>query len=221
MRPRAVILDFNGTLSNDEPLLERLHREILAEFGATITAQTYWAELAGLSDPEMIERGLRLGGVEPTDELRAAVLRARLARYRDAVAERPTISARSAALVRALADEVPLAIASGAVREEVDHVLAQAGLADTFTAIVTIEDVERGKPDPASYRVALDRLAEATGTALRPAEALVLEDSEPGVAAARAAGMPCVTVAGDVEDVLAALLREAGAGAARPRRARR
>jgi beta-phosphoglucomutase len=206
---RAVIFDLNGTLSDDEPLIARIYLEVLAEAGAPIDEQTYATELAGLAEPEMIERGLVLGGLEPTDALRAALLRARLDRYRAAVAGDSTISPATAALVRELADEVPVAVASGALREEVDHVLAKAGLSDVFTAIVTIDDVERGKPDPASFERALERIAEATGVHLAPDDVVVVEDSDPGVEAARAAGMACVRVAGDVEAVLADLVSTA------------
>jgi beta-phosphoglucomutase len=208
---KAVIVDLNGTLSDDEPLIERIYLDALAEVGAPIDEQTYATELAGLAEPEMIERGLALGGLEPTDALRAAVRRARLDRSREAVAGASTISPTTVALVRELAQRVPLALASGALRTEVDHVLARADLGDVFTAIVTIDDVERGKPDPASFGLALERIAEATGVHLAPEDVLVVEDSAPGVAAARAAGMPCVRVAGDVETVLAELVARAAA----------
>jgi beta-phosphoglucomutase len=205
---RAAIFDLNGTLSDDEPLIERIYLDVLAEVGAPIDERTYAQELAGLAEPDMIERGLRIGGVEPTDELRASVLRARLARYRAAVAGESTISPATVELVRELAAAIPLAVASGALREEVDAVLAKAGLGEVFTAIVTIDDVERGKPDPASFELALRRIAEATGIELKPEDVVVVEDSDPGVAAARAAGMPCVRVTGDVERVLAELVAQ-------------
>jgi beta-phosphoglucomutase len=205
---KAVIFDLNGTLSDDEPLIERIYLEALAELGAPIDARTYAAELTGLAEPEMIERGLRLGDLEPTDALRETLLRMRLDRYRDAVAGESTISAATAALVRDLAHAVPVALASGALREEVDAVLAKAGLSDVFAAIVTIDDVAHGKPDPASFELALERMVEATGVHLTPEDVVVVEDSDPGVAAARAAGMPCVRVTGDVEAVIAGLVAE-------------
>ena len=52
---RAVILDFNGTVSDDEPLLYRLLRDALAEQGVDLTEDTYFGELAGHSDPEIVE----------------------------------------------------------------------------------------------------------------------------------------------------------------------
>ena len=61
--PLAIVLDFNGTLSADEPLLARLFREVLAEEGVELTSKTYFAELSGLSDPEIVVRALALGGV--------------------------------------------------------------------------------------------------------------------------------------------------------------
>ena len=96
---------------------------------------------------------------------------------------------------------MPIAIASGAVREEIGFVLERAGLVEHFGAIVCIDDVEDGKPDPAGYELALARLNErraADGS--EPIDArgvLAIEDSAAGVDAAHAAGMSCAAMAGD------------------------
>ena len=199
--PLAIVLDFNGTLSADEPLLARLFREVLAEEGVELTSKTYFAELSGLSDPEIVVRALALGGVRPTPERCAAILRTKIDRYKEEVGRQPTISAEAAEFVRAVADRVPIAIASGAVREEIGFVLERAGLVEHFGAIVCIDDVEDGKPDPAGYELALARLNErraADGS--EPIEArrvLAVEDSAAGVNAAHAAGMSCAAMAGD------------------------
>ncbi len=82
---RAVILDFNGTVSDDEPLLYRLLRDALAERGVGLDEDAYFRELAGYSDPEIVARALEMGGVEPTAELREAVLRSKVDRYKEEV----------------------------------------------------------------------------------------------------------------------------------------
>ena len=90
------------------------------------------------------------------------------------------------------AGHVPIAVVSGAHRAEVVPALEASGLADAFPVVVTIEDVERGKPDPAGYLLALELL----GGPLRPEEVTVFEDTEAGVASAKAAGMRCVAIPG-------------------------
>ncbi len=98
--------------------------------------------------------------------------------------------------IRHAAEKYPLAIASGALREEIEHILANVGLKKFFSVVVAAEDVIKGKPDPEAYITALARLNQlGPGKPVRPPECLVIEDSRHGVAAATAAGMRCLAVA--------------------------
>lgn len=200
MRPLAVILDFNGTLSDDEPLLDRLFREVLErEAGVELTSEAYFRDLAGLSDPEIVEWALRNGDAEPTAELCDRVLRAKIERYKEEVARELPVGDDVAAFVRAAASRVPVAIASGAVREEIDLVLELAELRELFAAIVCIDDVHSGKPDPEGYVLALAKLNKTRSMtrSIVARNALAIEDSAAGVAAAKAASMRCAALAGD------------------------
>jgi HAD superfamily hydrolase (TIGR01509 family) len=96
-------------------------------------------------------------------------------------------------LVRALAAQVPVGIASGARQEEVDAILRGLGLRDAFTTIVGAEDAPRTKPDPAPYLQAV-RLLASPANGLAPAECVAFEDSTPGLSSALAAGMKVVGV---------------------------
>ena len=71
-----------------------------------------------------------------------------------------TVHAAAAACVREIAARVPVAVASGAARAEVEAVLVGSGLRGLFDVIVAAEDVERGKPDPLAYATALGRLGD-------------------------------------------------------------
>jgi beta-phosphoglucomutase len=187
VRPRAVIFDFNGTLSQDEPILCEIFVELFAEHGKPMSAQEYFDELAGLSDPEVVRTWL--GREHPdVDE----VIRERIVRYRAAVADGSSIPDEVKAAVRHAAERVPVAIVSGAAREEIEPVLEAAGLRAAFTVLVSSDDVERGKPEPDGYVRALELL----DGDLAPADALVFEDTEAGIAAAKAAGMRCIAVLG-------------------------
>ena len=195
-----MILDFNGTISDDERLLHRLFAEVLAERGIELTEETYFGELSGLSDPEIAERALALGGEEPERDLVEAVLRSKIDRYREEVERDLPLGECARDFVRTLAESVPVAIASGAAREEVELVLDLAGLGETFGgAVVCIEDVDCGKPDPAGYLLALARLNEDRGlhNSIVARDVLAIEDSVAGVRAAKAAGLRCAAVAGD------------------------
>jgi HAD superfamily hydrolase (TIGR01509 family) len=186
-RPRAVIFDFNGTLSHDEPILCEIFMELFADHGKPLSAQEYFDELAGLSDPEIVRTWL--GRDHPDVE---EVIEERIRRYRAAVADGSSVTEDLRAAVRYAAERLPLAIVSGAARPEIEPVLQAAGIADLFEAIVPAEDVERGKPEPDGYLRALTLL----DGDLLAGDVLVFEDTEAGVAAAKGAGMRCFAVLG-------------------------
>ena len=92
--------------------------------------------------------------------------------------------------VRYAAERVPVAVVSGAAREEIVPVLEASGLAPLLAALVAAEDVVAGKPHPEGYL----RVLELLGDGVRADEVIVFEDTEVGVAAAKAAGMYCVGI---------------------------
>lgn len=191
--PLAVLFDFNGTISLDEPILDRLFQEAFADIGIQLTSEQYYAELSGLSDPEIVARALELHGRRADPAVCERLLRMKIDRYKEVVLQEPTVPAEIATFVRAVAERVPVAIGSGAVREEIVHVLAQHELRDLFDVLVCIDDVQHGKPDPETYLRCLDALRERH-PGLRPEDCVVFEDSRFGIAAAHAAGMRCVAV---------------------------
>ena len=182
---RAVIFDFNGTLSQDEPALCRIYRELFAEYGTPISDREYFERLSGLAEHAIAE--LCLG---PGDPRIAAFIRKRIDRYRSTVADGSTVTEPMREVVRFAAGRAQLAIVSGAAREEILPVVAAAGLRELFWVVVADDDVALGKPDPESYEVALAAL----GTA--GAETVVFEDTEAGVASAKAAGARVVALLG-------------------------
>jgi HAD superfamily hydrolase (TIGR01509 family) len=196
MQARAVIFDFNGTLSDDEPLIGRLLQEVLAAEGGELSEERFREELSGLSDREIMVIVLEAAGLTPADELLDSMIQRKSARYMEEVAANPPVSAEAAELVRACAARVPIAIASGAFRAEVVPTLEAAGLFDSFGAVVCIDEVERGKPDPETYLKALEAINDVTGEAISAAETWAIEDSDVGVAAAKAAGFTCIALGG-------------------------
>jgi beta-phosphoglucomutase len=186
-RPRAIVFDFNGTLSKDEPILCEIFMELFAEHGKPLSAQEYFDVLAGLSDPEIVRTWLGRGHPD-VDE----VIEERIERYRAAVADGSSIPEDLREAVRYAAARVPLAIVSGAARPEIEPVIEAAGIAECFGAVVPAEDVEHGKPHPDGYLRAFELLGDGIATE----DFLVFEDTEAGVAAAKAAGMRCFAVLG-------------------------
>ena len=177
---RAIVFDFNGTLSDDEPILCEIFIELFREHGRPLSAQEYFDELAGLSDPEIVRTWL--GRDHPDVE---AVIAERVARYRATVADGSSVHEHVRAAVCYAAERVPLAICSGAARAEIEPVVEASGLAALFRGIVSSDDVVEGKPHPEGY---LKALAELLG-GIDARDVLAFEDTEAGVASAKAAGM--------------------------------
>ena len=183
----AIIFDFNGTLSDDEPIMCEIFIELFAEHGKPLSAQEYFDQLAGLSDPEIVRTWLGEDHPDVDD-----VIAERVNRYRAAVGDGSSIHEHVREAVRYAAERVPLAICSGAARAEIEPVVAAAGLAEYFRAIVTSDDVVHGKPDPEGYLKTLRLLGD-------PNDALVFEDTEAGIASAKAAGLRVIAKLGTLD----------------------
>jgi beta-phosphoglucomutase len=172
--PQAVVFDFNGTLSDDEPLLAAVYQELFAELGRPLTEAEYYEHLAGHTDEEML---IRWFGASRDDWIAE-----RIDRYNARAADGRTVSVEVRAALRFAAERVPVAIVSAAARREIDVVVEGAGIADALTLIVSQDDVTNGKPDPECYLTAASLLG------VQPGGMLVFEDTDVGVAAAKAAG---------------------------------
>lgn len=187
---RAAIFDFNGTLSNDEHILFDIFSDLfLVHLGWSMTAEDYSRELLGRSDREIVERAIQLHGSGPydVDEL----LHLRKGAYKKRVAREHPIEEATVQLVTTLADNgIPMAIVTGAQRDDVVAVLQSSPIEAAFRALVAEEDVIKGKPHPEGF------LAGARLLGHEPEDVLVFEDSVPGVRGALAAGMRCIAVGG-------------------------
>lgn len=197
---RAILFDFNGVLVDDEPIHLELLQEVLAEEGLSLTADDYYARYLGLDDRSCFA-GVRAAAGQPASLPKLMRLIARKASYYQERIRRDgyPFFAGARELVEALAaDGRMLGIVSGALREEVEGALRQEGLRERFKVLVTAEDVEEGKPNPAGYLLALAALSSEPPLPerlLHPHEVLAVEDSPAGLAAASQAGLVTLGIA--------------------------
>jgi HAD superfamily hydrolase (TIGR01509 family) len=180
---RAVIFDLDGVLIDSEQIWERVRREYVPAHGGTYTEDITGAVM-GMSAPEWSEYLRVHAHVKRTaQEIDDDVVALVAASYRTHLPLFPNVPA----IVRRLAEHVPLALASSSNRSLIDLVLKLAHLDDAFTATVSSEEVARGKPAPDVYL----RAAEMLGFAAT--ECGAVEDSSNGIRSAHAAG--CFVVA--------------------------
>src|SRR4051812_38165328 len=180
MPTRAIVFDFNGTLSDDEPILYAVYAELFAERGRPLSEQEYLDELAGQTEDEIIRRWL--GRVDHE------LIRERIDRYVAHASDGSTIDESARPAGRLAAEIVRVGMVRAAARREIELVVAAAGVAEHISALVSADDVTNGKPAPEPY----ERVASLLG--LDPAEIVVFEDTEAGVASAKAAGSYVVAI---------------------------
>jgi len=193
---RAIIFDFNGIILNDEPVHFRAMRDAVAGLGMRLEWDQYWERYLPLDDGRCFDAICADQSVSVSPAERSEALRRKVALYQDYMRNDFPLFPGSAEFVRHSALRYPLAVASGARRQEVEETLSGAGLLDCFRIIVAAEDFTLGKPHPESFLLALRHLNERLdgSSPIRPRECLVVEDSVGGVQGSRAAGMRCLAV---------------------------
>lgn len=192
---RAVIFDFDGVITDSEILHFRAFNAVLVGHGLELTKQEYYREYLGLTDVDcykaLIGEGRLKIGPSRVDDLVAQKTKVfeELARTEGSIIEGVREFLH---LLRG--HNVPMAICSGALRAEIELILDEAKLRGSFDAIVSAEEVRRGKPHPDGFLLALQRLVDQGYGPIGPGHCVVIEDSRWGLQAAKAAGMRTVAV---------------------------
>ena len=186
---RAVLWDMDGTLMDSQPLWDESFRNCCRERGGTVTPEQV-AGIAGASIARTCELIAETGATaSPEDPATAEVFAEISARVEAAVRADPPIlpGARS---ITATLNEIGLAqvIVTQSPRPIVEAVAHALG--DVFVDLVTGDDGLPGKPTPAPYAAAIERLG------LRPEECVAVEDSATGAASARSNDLLVVQVGG-------------------------
>jgi beta-phosphoglucomutase-like phosphatase (HAD superfamily) len=191
---RAILFDFDGTLWDDESAVFEAYRRLYASHGHDLPIDE-WATGVGT-----------LGGFDPVADLEAKLGRElheagadgvswdRVVGDLDEIGLRPGVGAY---LEEAAERGLALGIVSSNDRDWVEEHLRRMGVAGVWGVIATADgDLERAKPSPALYTEALAAIE------VSPPEAIAIEDSPNGIAAAKAAGVFCLAVPNEVTATL-------------------
>lgn len=180
---KALIFDCDGTLADTMPFHARSWAETYKTFGIEIAEQPF-LDMGGLPNRAIIEHLNQQHGytldVEGTQEEKER-------RYLEMLHSVMEITA-VADIARAHHGKVPMAVASSGLGRVVHQTLTITGLLPLFDTVVTADDVTHGKPSPDIFLLAAERLG------IAPADCIVYEDGDPGLEAARRAGMRAVDV---------------------------
>ena len=180
---RGLVFDCDGTIADTMPLHYRAWVAALREHGAEFPEAMFY-EMAGIPTVRIIEilnerHGYRIPVQEAADHKESLYV----ALVGEVEPIEPVVR-----LVKAYAGRLPMAVATGGTRAICSKTLQSLHLLEHFQAIVTADDVARGKPAPDIFLEAARRLG------VSPGECYAFEDAELGLQAARAAGMVAVDI---------------------------
>jgi HAD superfamily hydrolase (TIGR01509 family) len=191
---QAILFDFDGVIANSEPLHLHAFQETLGENGLDLSAEDYYSLYLGYDDVGLFQALARDRKVALSDHQIAALVARKASALQRLLRDGLVLFPGAPAFIRAASMEVPLGIASGALRHEIVGILEAAGLADLFAVIVAAGDTPHSKPSPAPYLLAFEQLRNRAGCDLDPGRSVAIEDSRWGLESARAAGLRCVGV---------------------------
>jgi beta-phosphoglucomutase len=191
---QAIIFDFDGVIANSEPLHLRAFQQALGDRGIFLSREEYFSRYLGYDDVGAFRALAQDRGLAWNDREVTALVALKGVKLQEMMHAGDVLFPGAAAFIRAAAEAVPIAIASGALRHEIDDIVDAAGLAPLFATIVASGDTPESKPSPAPYRLAFERLREQSGGALEPGRCVAIEDSRWGLESARGAGLRCVGV---------------------------
>jgi beta-phosphoglucomutase len=191
---QAIVFDFDGVIADSEPVHLRAFQQTFAEEHIELTANDYYSLYLGFDDVGLVQALAADRRIELTDSDMTTLLARKAARVQELIEGGHLLFPGAADFIRAAAAEVPIAIASGAMRHEIEAILGAAGVGELFSAIVASGDTARSKPSPAPYLLAFERLRQASGRRLDPRRSVAIEDSRWGLESARGAGLRCVGV---------------------------
>ena len=191
----AVIFDFDGVLVDSEKLHYQAFNRTLSKFDYQLSMRDYYDRFLGLSDLELLQVVDKEGKLSLSNQQFEKLLGEKAELFKEIAATEAGIIEGVPQFLKMLADsKIPIGICSGALLSEIETILKGAMLRNYFEVIVSAEQVERGKPDPEGFLLALKLLNKKLHKSTRAENCVVIEDSHWGLDAAKAAGMRAVAI---------------------------
>ncbi len=192
----AVIFDFDGIIVDTEPLHYKAFQEVLVPRGLGYSWEEYLGCYIGFDDRDAFREAFRAGGQAIADRELKGLIEEKARAFQRIIATGVEPYPGVVELILSISGNLPLGLCSGALTSDIVPILRQLGIAGLFDVVVTAEDVAASKPDPASYVLAMERLAARfPDRTVTPETTLAIEDTPAGIASARGAGLRALAVA--------------------------
>lgn len=210
---KAILMDFNGIIINDEPVQMKAYQEIFNGEDIELTEEQYYASM-GMDDASFVKSAYVRAGKDLTENRLAVIREMKTAKWREMVEQEIPLFDGIENFVRKMEKDFALGIVSMARRAEIEFILDRTNLLGSFSIIVSAEDVTHHKPNPECYHKGFNLIdAARTSRGSNPiihSDCLVIEDAPQGIRAGKSAGLKTL---GITNTVSAEKLREAGADA--------
>ena len=192
---KAVIFDFDGVITDSEVLHLRAFNQSLVPFGIEITTKDYYTNYLGFSDFDCYKT-LVDNKLLKIDEQQIGKIISRKSKIFEELTktEGRTIEGVHELLQMLEENNIPMAICSGSLLVEIEVMLEESNLRHFFAEIVSAEQVKKGKPHPEGFLLALQKLNKNCRPPIAANECIVIEDSNWGLQAGKAAGMHTIAV---------------------------
>ncbi len=192
---KAVIFDFDGIIVDTEPLHYRAFQTILEPLGKGYSWGDYVDRYMGFDDREAFIEAFLAAGEQLSHDALQRLIERKAQIFQEVIASGVTPYPGVVRLASELAARVPVALCSGALPSDILPILEQFSLDKVFSVMVTAMDVAASKPDPASYRLAVERLQAAfPDNGIVPSSCLAIEDTPAGIVSANGAGIRVLAV---------------------------
>ena len=190
IQAEAVIFDFDGVIVDTEPLHYAAFQRALEPLGLHFSWEEYVETYIGFDDRDAFRHAFSSKGTTLSQNELHSLIEQKAVFFKDVIGSGVSAYPGVLDLIFHLhANKFPLAICSGALRSDIDPILAMLGISDYFDVIVTADDVAVSKPDPECYQLAFQRLQSAHQNNFSKGATLVIEDTPSGISSAKAAGL--------------------------------
>ena len=196
MYPSAVIFDFDGVIVDTEPLHYRSFQHVLEPQKLGFSWDDYIKTYMGFDDRDAFREVYCSTGRELKESELNRLIKIKAEKFQQIIAEGVTAYPGVVVLIQQLDNNgIPLAICSGALLCDIMPILKTLDIEKYFRVVVTAEDVQKSKPDPACYLMAREKIRETYSEKLAcDAEITAIEDTPAGISAAKGAGLTVFAV---------------------------
>ncbi len=186
----AVIFDFDGIIVDSEPMHYRAFQAVLEPLGMGFSWEEYCEIYIGYDDRDAFREVFKIQEKKMASRDLKRLITEKAVAFQQLIHDGETPPLPGAVeLIESIPVRLPIALCSGALKEDILPILERLGIENAFSVVVTAEDTKKSKPDPAPYKLALEKLG-----ITKPASALAIEDTPAGIVSAKGAGLKVLAV---------------------------